>query len=215
MKRKYYANLSFLKGKSKDAKIQHNNWKIIIADDEEDIHVLTKTVLKGFSYRGRGIDFISAYNEEETIEAVKNNDNVAMILLDVVMDSDQSGLNVAKRIREELKNNLIQLVLRTGQPGSAPETDVVINYAINDYKEKTELTSKKLITTIVTALRSYKTLKSLEASKKGLKQIIDASEDLYKDDFSSQLFNKGVLTQIISLLKLNHQNGDRNCHLTS
>ncbi len=199
------ANMNFFKEENKKIeKIRSKHkWKIIIADDEQDVHTLTKTVLKDFEYKGKNIEFISTYSEAETISALKENNDVAMILLDVVMDSDNAGLNIAKRIREELKNNLIQIVLRTGQPGSAPETDVVINYAINDYKEKTELTAKKLITTIVTALRSYKTLKSLEASKRGLKQIIDASENLFEDS-SSKLFNQGVLTQIISLLKLNH-----------
>lgn len=201
------ANMNFFNTKKTEntKNIQNKyKWKIIIADDEHDVHTLTKTVLKDFEYKGKSIEFISTYNEEETISVLKENKDVAMILLDVVMESDDTGLRIAKRIREEIKNNLIQIVLRTGQPGSAPETDVVVNYAINDYKEKTELTSKKLITTIITALRSYETLKSLEASKKGLKQIIDASESLYNGDFSSHLFNKGVLTQIISLLKLNH-----------
>jgi len=198
------ANMNFFNNKKAENKINNNRWKVIIADDEQDVHILTKTVLKDFEYKGKSIEFISTFNEKETLEALKIHTDCAMILLDVVMESDDTGLQIAKKIREELKNNMIQIVLRTGQPGSAPETDVVVNYAINDYKEKTELTSKKLLTTIITALRSYKTLKSLEASKKGLKQIIDASESLYQDDFSSKLFNKGVLTQIISLLKLNH-----------
>ncbi len=196
------ANMNFFKNK-KDKNISNNKWKVLIADDEQDVHTLTKTVLKEFEYKGKGIEFISTYNEEDTITTLKENKDIAMILLDVVMDSDDSGLKVAKRIREELKNNFIQIILRTGQPGSAPESDVVVNYSINDYKEKTELTSKKLITTIITALRSYKTLKSLEASKRGLQQIIDASENLF-DDSSSKLFTQGILTQIISLLKLNH-----------
>lgn len=196
------ANMNFSSEK-KDKNVSKNKWKIIIADDEQDVHTLTKTVLKEFKYKGRGIEFISTFNEEGTILALKEHKDVAMILLDVVMENDDTGLRVAKRIREELKNNLIQIILRTGQPGSAPETNVVVNYAINDYKEKTELTSKKLITTIVTALRSYKTLKSLEASKRGLQQIIDASENLFEDN-SNKLFNQGILTQIVSLLKLNH-----------
>lgn len=178
-------------------------WKIVIADDEKDVHTLTKAVLKDLKYNDRPIEFISTYNKEETIEYLKENKDVALILLDVVMEEDDTGLQIAKKIRNELKNNMIQIVLRTGQPGSAPETDVVINYGINDYKEKTELTSKKLITTVITALRTFKTMKSLEASKKGLKQIIEASENFF-DDSSSVLFNQGILNQIISILKLNH-----------
>jgi len=197
------ANIDFFKDETKETTQTKLKWKIIIADDEQDVHTLTKTVLKDFEYQGKRIEFISTYSEVETINTLKEHNDVAMILLDVVMESDNTGLKIAKRIREELKNNLIQIILRTGQAGLAPETSVVINYAINDYKEKTELTSKKLITTIVTALRSYKTLKSVESNKKGLQQIIDASETLYKKS-SSQLLSKGILTQILSLLKIDH-----------
>ena len=197
------ANMNFFKEEKKETTQCKAKWKIIIADDEQDVHTLTKTVLKDFEYQGKRIEFISTYNESETINALIEHNDVAMILLDVVMESDDTGLMIAKRIREELKNNLIQIILRTGQAGSAPETDVVINYAINDYKEKTELTSKKLVTTIITALRSYKTLKSVESNKKGLQQIIDASETLYKKS-SSQLLSQGILTQILSLLKIDH-----------
>lgn len=197
------ANMNFIK---KDKIINDESkvkWKVLITDDDEDIHTLTKTVLSDFEYDGKKIEFISTYNEEDTINILKKDNDIAMILLDVVMEKDDSGLIIAKRIREELNNNLIQIILRTGQPGCAPETNVVVDYAINDYKEKTELTSKKLLTTIITALRSYKTLKSLEASKLGLQQIIDASENLYNES-SSKLFMQGILSQIISILKLNH-----------
>lgn len=198
------ANLSFAKTEeSKKFKKTIVPWKILIADDEHDIHVLTKTVLKDLTYDNRPIEFISTYSEKETLDYLKENNDIALLLLDVVMETDDAGLQTAKKIREELKNYILQIVLRTGQPGSAPETDVVINYGINDYKEKTELSSKKLITTVITALRTFKTMKSLEASKKGLKQIINASENLF-DDSTSKLFNQGILNQIISLLKLNH-----------
>lgn len=198
------ANLNFAKSKENiDTTKSTNRWKILIADDEKDVHTLTKTVLKDLKYNNKEIEFISTFSAKETLDYVRDNNDVALILLDVVMESDDAGLETAKKIRDELKNYIVQIVLRTGQPGSAPETDVVINYGINDYKEKTELTARKLTTTVITALRSYKTLKSLEASKKGLKQIIDASENLF-DDSSSKLFNQGILKQIISLLKLNH-----------
>lgn len=198
------ANLNFAKARENkkfDKKVVP--WKILIADDEQDVHILTKTVLKDIKYNDRPIELISTYNAEDTYNYIKKNDDIALLLLDVVMESDDAGLQTAKKIRDELHNYMLQIVLRTGQPGSAPETDVVINYGINDYKEKTELTSKKLITTVITALRTYKTMKSLEASKKGLQQIIDASENFFKDS-SSKLFNQGILNQIVSLLKLNH-----------
>ena len=197
-------NLSFLKTKESTPVNQYKSWKIIIADDEPDVHTLTKTVLKNFRYQDRPIEFISTYTGAQTLDVIKNNDDIAMVLLDVVMENDDAGLEVARRVRDELHNHTIQIVLRTGQPGYAPETDVVINYAINDYKEKTELTSKKLLTTIVTALRSYETLKALEGNKEGLQQIIHASEALFSHQ-SNELFVQGLLPQLSDLLKATHE----------
>lgn len=154
-----------------------DSWKILISDDEEDVHILTKTVLKNFVYKNKKLEFISTYSGEETINVVRDNNDIVLVLLDVIMESDDAGLQVVKKIREELHNEHIQIVLRTGQSGLVPESEVVMDYAINDYKEKTELTSKKLITTIVTAIRSYENIKALEESKS---KITSLNHDLTK-----------------------------------
>ena len=141
-------------------------WKILIADDEEDVHTLTKAVLKNYIYKNKALQFISTYSGEETINAIKINNDIALILLDVIMEDDDTGLQVVKTIREDFNNHSIQIILRTGQPADMPESDVVMRYEINDYKEKTELTSKKLITSITTAIRTYENILALQESKK-------------------------------------------------
>ena len=80
---------------------------------------------------------------------------MAIILLDVIMETDDAGLEFVKYVREVLGNQLVRIILRTGQPGQVPEKSVIINYDINDYKTKTELTTSKLYTTVLTALRSF------------------------------------------------------------
>ncbi len=142
---------------------QKNNFKLLIVDDENDIHVMTKLVLADYQYADCGLEFLSAYSGKEARTMLTDNPGIACCLLDVVMETKDAGLEVAKFIREELKNSKIRIVLRTGQPGKAPEKDVILNYDINDYKEKTELTTQKLFTTITTALRSYMHLVDLEA----------------------------------------------------
>ena len=80
---------------------------------------------------------------------------------------------------------------------------MIVDYDINDYKEKTELTSKKLFTTLVTALRNYNSLESLQRGKDGLELVIDASAELFKIH-SLQKFTSGILTQIMPILNFNH-----------
>jgi len=80
----------------------------------------------------------------------------------VVMETSDAGLDVVKYIREELDNHLVRIIIRTGQPGYAPEREVIIKYEINNYLEKTDSSSTRLFSGMVTALRSYQDLMSLQ-----------------------------------------------------
>jgi response regulator RpfG family c-di-GMP phosphodiesterase/signal transduction histidine kinase len=181
---------------------QLSKWKILIVDDEKEVHITTESVLKKFTFEDRGLEFLHAYNGKEALEILKKDTDIALVLLDVVMESDDAGLKVAKYIREELNNKNIRIVLRTGQPGDAPEKDVIKNYDINDYKEKTELTSTKLYTTVMSSLRAYRDMVMIYNNKRGLTKIVDATKSLFSEK-SLNLFAEEVLTQIISLLELN------------
>src|SRR4030042_2019200 len=121
-------------------------WKVLVVDDEEDVHSVTRMALKGFSYKDKDLHFLHTYSAEETKEILLNNPDIALIFLDVVMESNNAGLELVKYIRNKLHNHLIQIVLRTGYPGQAPEREVITGYEINDYKTKTELTTLKLFT---------------------------------------------------------------------
>jgi response regulator RpfG family c-di-GMP phosphodiesterase len=194
----------------KQKNLSKNAWKILIVDDEEGVHTITKTVLGGFSFENADLHFISAYSALEAQKIMMDVDDISLILLDVVMEEDDSGLKFVHFVREELKNDMVRIVLRTGQPGQAPERDVIIKYDINDYKEKTELTSDKLFTTIIASVRNYRDLKAIEEKKNiieqnriGLKNIINASANLF-EIHSLKEFANGVLMQLISLLKLNN-----------
>ncbi len=173
-------------------------WKILIVDDEQEIHAMTKLIIQEIVFEQMPIEMISAYSAEEAKEILRNERDIAIILLDVVMETEDAGLEVVKYLRQILKNNLVRIILRTGQPGQAPENEVIINYDINDYKEKTELTSQKLFTTIISALRSYHDLKTIERNQLGLAKIISASKDLFKAQ-SLSTFASGILMQLASL----------------
>lgn len=142
----------------------NEKWKVMIVDDEEEIHHVTKLVLDDFEFDGKRLDFLSAYSGEEAKRLIAENSDVAVILLDVVMDED-TGLKVVKFIRQELKNKLVRIILRTDQPGQVPEIKAIVDYDINDCKEKTELTSQKLFTTMVSCIRSYRDITTIDQNK--------------------------------------------------
>lgn len=181
---------------SKDSK---EPWKLVIADDEEEVHAVTRMVLDNFTFEGRGLELLSAYSGKETKEILQKHPDTAVLLLDVVMEEDTTGLEVVKYIREELNNKFVRIILRTGQPGQAPERQVTMEYDINDYKEKTELTAQKLFTTIIGLLRAYRDLRMIEKSRKGLEQIAAISSSLFEYQ-SLTCFMEGLLEHLSSLL---------------
>lgn len=138
------------------------SWKVMLVDDEHEIHNITRLSLEDFVFEDKPLTFISAYSGQEARQLIQTHNDTALILLDVVMETDNAGLEVVKYIREELGNHFVRIVLRTGQPGQAPEQKVIVNYDINDYKAKTELTTQKLFTTVITALRAYRHLTTIE-----------------------------------------------------
>ena len=186
----------FAEEKAEDAQsTNEQSWKLLIVDDEKEVHAVTKLALRDFEFLGRKVEFISAYSGEEAKKIIDEDRDIAVILLDVVMETDDAGLKVARYVREEANNSLVRIVLRTGQPGQAPERDVIVTYDINDYKSKTELTSQRLFTTIVAALRSYRDLVSIESNRMGLERVISASSDLFSTH-SMGPFIHGLLIQL-------------------
>jgi signal transduction histidine kinase/DNA-binding response OmpR family regulator len=176
-------------------------WKVAVIDDDPAVHEGTRFALYDYNLNGQGIEILSAHSAEEGRALMRDNPNIAVILLDVVMETDNAGLALVDYIRTELKNETVRIILRTGQPGQAPERRVIVDYDINDYKAKTELTADKLFTALTAALRSYQQLQRLVETRRGLEMIIEGASTLY--DFKSmQLLAEGVLTQIASLLNV-------------
>ncbi len=156
-------------------------WVLLIVDDEEEVHRVTRLVLGQYIFEGRRLEFLSAYNSQQAKEILAQNAQIAIVLLDVVMETEHAGLDVARYIRQELDNHFVRIILRTGQPGQAPENRVILEYDINDYKEKTELTTTKLYTTITTALRSFRDLWIIERSKERLRYAYSALEEAHRE----------------------------------
>ena len=133
-------------------------WKVLIVDDDVDVHVVTKFSLSNAVFMGRRLCFLHAYSGEEALQMLRQHDDIALVLLDVIMETTDAGLRVATRIRDELHNALVRIVLRTGQPGQALEHGIILDYDINDFWCKTDLTTRKLFTTVIASLRGYYSL---------------------------------------------------------
>lgn len=150
-------------------------WQLLVVDDDEQMHQITRLVLNNYQYEAKHLQLFHAYGKDQAISILRDNPNICVILLDVVMSRDTEGLECVKEIREELNNTDVRIILRTGQPGNHPEQEVMLNYDINDYKSKTELTKERLFTSITAAIRTYQHLVKLEAMQQ---ELINFNEQL-------------------------------------
>ncbi|MGB9795713.1 HD domain-containing protein [Fervidobacterium riparium] len=190
-------------------------WKILVVDDEPDVHAITSVVARDIVFEGKKVKLYSAYSSQEAKEILENVEDIALAIIDVVMEGDDAGLELVKYIREKIGNKLIRLVIRTGQPGYAPPREIIVKYDINDYREKAELSSNGLYTMIISRLREYRDIVELEIQKRllergnfyssmlfsdGQKSVDDYKmyiESLF-DDFSRILNNEAVVKYVES-----------------
>ncbi len=177
-------------------------WRIMIIDDDPDVHSATMFALGNLEIQNRSLSFLHAYSANEAREILAKESDIAVILLDVVMEQEDAGLNLVNYVRKNLGLNDVRIILRTGQPGYAPEIDAIRDYDINDYKTKSELTRTKLYTTVTSAIRSYEQICSITANQRGLELIVNASTELMSLK-GLQNFSAGVLHQISKLFNQN------------
>ncbi|MGB1292226.1 MAG: DUF3369 domain-containing protein [Pseudoalteromonas sp.] len=176
-------------------------WDVLVVDDEDDIHQVTKLVLSGFKFENKALRFHHAYSAQEAKQLLQQHPDFSVGLIDVVMETSHAGLELIKFIREDINNHDIRLILRTGQPGEAPEEAVIRDYDINDYKNKTELTAIKMKTLLYSALRAHRDIQIIERHKKGLERIITASSSFLMCGSVNE-FASTILTHVKNVLGL-------------
>ncbi|ADZ90574.1 HD domain-containing phosphohydrolase [Marinomonas mediterranea] len=162
-------------------------WKVLLVDDEPDIISVSKMALKNLHFDNAPIQIFEATSASDAKTILEQNEDIALAFIDVVMETDHAGLDLVKWIRETQNNKHIRLVLRTGQPGQAPEEKVIQEYEINDYKHKTDVTAIRLRTSVFASLRSYRDLKVIASNQRKVEQMLESCASVLKhskvDDF--------------------------------
>ncbi|MEH6627839.1 MAG: DUF3369 domain-containing protein [Motiliproteus sp.] len=188
-------------------------WKVLVVDDENDVRAITRLNLRDFQFAGFGLQIIEASSAAQAQKLLDSHRDIALMLVDVVMETDDAGLKLVKYIRETQGNLLSRIIIRTGQPGIAPERYVIDNFDIDGYVCKTDLTVQRLYTTVRSAIKSYRDLKSIDLNRTGLKTVIEQTPEIYRMGKSSltHFFGGilsqfgGILSQIVALCPLPSQ----------
>ncbi|EXI70728.1 MAG: Bacteriophytochrome cph2 [Candidatus Accumulibacter sp. SK-11] len=174
-------------------------WLVLVADDDDGVHEVTRFALGTMSILGRPLALLHARSGAEALVVLRQQPDIAVILLDVVMESDDAGLQLVDAIRSDQSLANTRIILRTGQPGHAPETETISRYDINDYKTKAELSESRLFASLTMAIRSYDQLQRLDAHRRGLEMIVTASNQLNAKP-GVRAFAEGLITQIAALV---------------
>lgn len=128
-------------------------WRILVVDDEEDVHAVTGLALKRRSWKGRPFELVGARSAAEAKKVLASSPPFHVALVDVVMETDHAGLDLCEYMRQS-QSRATRIVLRTGQPGVAPEEKVLNDFDIDYYLAKSEVTQDRLYTTVRACLRS-------------------------------------------------------------
>ncbi|TWI73074.1 signal transduction histidine kinase [Desulfobotulus alkaliphilus] len=191
-------------GSDSEKRRQQPPWKILVADDDPEVHRLTRMVLGGQVYGGRRLQILEASSSGQALELLDSHGDVAVLVLDVVMESETAGLDLVSVIRNQRKNTCLQILLRTGQPGMAPESVVVSDYGINDYQSKSELTSQRFISSVVMALRAYRDCHALQELNRKLQAALQENMEIHRRlEKSNEELEARVASRTKELEKIN------------
>ncbi|WP_286232558.1 HD domain-containing phosphohydrolase [Thalassotalea sediminis] len=174
-------------------------WRILVVDDDESVHQITRLVLGDSIIEGRNLEIVSAFSAIEARQVLAEDDDFCMAFVDVVMETDHAGLELVEWIRKVKKNQAIRLILRTGQAGSAPEAKVIKEFDINDYKEKTDFTAGKMTTTVYAGIRAYRDIMTIQRSLDAFKQLIQSTHDLLRIN-QFRPFGSAALNHLLTLM---------------
>lgn len=174
-------------------------WCVLLVDDDAEVHDVTRLALRKFEFQQRGLELLSAYSAREAQQLFQQRKDIALAVIDVVMETEHAGLELVRWLRETGLSPLTRLVLRTGQAGLAPEEQVIRQFDIDAYKEKTELTTLKLRSVLYTSLRNFRALADKQADLDGLRALLGELPGLRASS------PQAAATQVQSLLRSRFQ----------
>jgi class 3 adenylate cyclase/CheY-like chemotaxis protein len=155
-------------------------WRVLIVDDDADVLVMTRLALRGLRVDGVAVSTVVASSAAEARDILSAQPGAfALAIVDVVMESEHAGLDFLRWIRANVVDASLRLVLRTGQPGTAPEGGIVGSYDIHDYLAKTDTTARRLVTCVTGAIRACRDIRTIREQRASLEAALGAVGGLF------------------------------------
>lgn len=181
---------------------QKNYCKVLSVEDDPDYQAALMNGLSALNYDGKQVEFLTASSASDAATVIAANPDISVIFLDVVMETDVAGLRLVSTIRNVIGNDLVRIVLLTGQPGMTPATDLIGQYDIDDYWCKSDLTQAHLQTIVLSNLRTWEHLSEMKEARHGMQLLLASSQRIAsKSDIAE--YTHSILEEIGQLLKMN------------
>lgn len=181
--------------------LTHERWRVLVVDDDDEVHRATAFALGQRPILGRPVELVHARSATEARGILEVDREFAAAIIDVVMEHERAGLDLVVAIRERLRLSNLRIILRTGQPGFAPELEAVTQYDINDYQPKLEVTRDRLIAVLTTALRTYQQLSQMTANRVALEAVARLTPRILAEETTSSLLTTfvGAIRELVPL----------------
>lgn len=176
--------------------------KILSVEDDVDYQAALLLSLQTLNYGGREIELLSANSAQEAASVIAKHPDISLVLLDVVMEDDDSGLKLVRSVRHSLGNQLVRIILLTGQPGMMPLDDLMANYDIDDYWNKSELSHDHLQTIVLGNLRTWEHLYAMQQARHGLQMLIESSQRI-SSKLDLRSYTQSILNELARVFNLN------------
>lgn len=163
---------------TKDVVTSTQVWKVLSVEDDAHYQASLVNILDGFEVMGHQVQMLTASSAYRAAEIIADTPDLAVALLDVVMEHDEAGLQLVDTIRQVLGNSALRVILLTGQPGMAPFNDVMQRYDIDEYWQKTDITADKIRSVVAAHIRTWSAYHELESARKSLTMVVEASQEL-------------------------------------
>ena len=145
-------------------------YNILVCDDDKEIVKAIEIYLSK-----EGYNILKAYDGEEALEILKNNDDIQLIILDIMMPK-MDGIEVANKIREDKSIPIIMLSAKS------EDYDKIsgLNNGADDYVTK-PFNPLELIARVNSQIRRYTSLGSMVKKDEENKDIYKSGDLVIND----------------------------------
>ena len=130
-------------------------YKVLVVDQRPTALYSSRLALSKMSFAGKSFTAIEACSLEEAKKRLLDHEGVAMVILNSEIEGQDISVSIIDFIRNELKNESIRIIIRTGYPNSSLKRSITENYKIDGYLFEEEIEKSQFEFVVINAIHTY------------------------------------------------------------